>query len=417
MSDIANLKLADQGLNKIEYAWMEMPVLRNIHDRFKKTKPLKNLVLAPCLHVTSETANLMRTLKAGGAQIHLCASNPLSTQDDTAAAMVKYFGINVHARHGANRRMYYKHINSCIDAAPNVTMDDGCDLVTTLIQKRKEMLKHVIGGTEETTTGVVRLRAMARDGVLPVPIIAVNDAKTKHFFDNRYGTGQSTIDGIIRATNVLLAGKNFVVAGFGWCGRGLADRARGLGAHVIVTEIDPTKAIEAVMDGFQVMPMSKAASIGDIFCTVTGNINVIRGEHMKKMKNGAILANSGHFDCELDLTALEKMAKKKKRVRDNLDEYTLPGGKKLFLAGEGRLVNLAAAEGHPASVMDMSFANQAFCVEYLKKNYRKLETKVYPVPEKIDQKIASLKLKAMGIGIDRLTPEQVKYLSSWETGT
>jgi adenosylhomocysteinase len=417
MPDIANIKLADQGLNRIEYAWTEMPVLRIIHDRFKKTKPLSGLILAPCLHVTTETANLMRTLKAGGAEIHLCASNPLSTQDTTAAALVKHFDIDVHAVHGANRDLYYKHINSCIDPGPNVTMDDGCDLLTTLISNRPEMLGNVIGGTEETTTGVVRLRAMAKDGVLPVPIIAVNDAMTKHFFDNRYGTGQSTVDGIIRATNVLLAGRKFVVAGYGWCGRGLANRANGHGAHVIITEVDPVKALEAVMDGFAVMPMSKAASIGDFFCTVTGDINVIRGEHIKKMKNGAILANSGHFDCEIDLKSLEKMAKNKKRVRDSLDEYTLPGGKKVFLCGEGRLVNLAAAEGHPASVMDMSFANQALCVEYLKNNYKKLDTQVYSVPDKIDKHIAAMKLKAMGVKIDRLTAEQVKYLSSWQEGT
>ena len=417
MVDIADLKLAEQGLNRIEYAWTEMPVLRSIHDRFEKEKPLKGLVLAPCLHVTTETAGLMRTLKAGGAEIHLCASNPLSTQDDTAAALVKYFDIDVNAVHGADRDLYYKHINACIDAGPNITMDDGCDLVTTLIMHRKEKLSSVIGGTEETTTGVIRLRAMARDGVLPVPIIAVNDAQTKHFFDNRYGTGQSTIDGIIRATNILLAGKKFVVAGYGWCGRGLANRARGMGAHVIVTEVDPVKALEAVMDGFQVMSMAEAAPIGDIFCTVTGDINVIRKEHFAVMHDGAILANSGHFDVELDLKSLKEMATEVKRIRPNLDRYTMPDGRNLFVAGEGRLVNLAAAEGHPASVMDMSFANQALCVEYLKNHHHELKPQVYPVPPEIDRMVAELKLASMNIKIDSLTEEQLKYLSSWQEGT
>lgn len=417
MVDIADPKLAEQGLNRIEYAWTEMPVLKSIYERFEKEKPLKGLVLAPCLHVTTETANLMRTLKAGGAEIHLCASNPLSTQDDTAAALVKYFEIDVNAVHGADRDLYYKHINSCIDANPNITMDDGCDLVTTLIMNRKDKLANVIGGTEETTTGVIRLRAMAKDNMLPFPIIAVNDAQTKHFFDNRYGTGQSTVDGIIRATNVLLAGKTFVVAGYGWCGRGLANRAKGMGAHVIVTEVDPVKALEAVMDGFNVMPMNDAAPIGDIFCTVTGNINVIRGEHFEMMHDGAILSNSGHFDVEIDLAALRKMAKEVKRVRPNLDRYTMPNGRNLFLAGEGRLVNLAAAEGHPASVMDMSFANQALCTEYLKNHYKELENKVYAVPKDIDEKVAHLKLASMNVKIDTLTEEQIKYLSSWQEGT
>ncbi len=417
MPDIANPELADQGLNRIEYAWTEMPVLRSIYDRFEKERPLEGLVLAPCLHVTTETANLMRTLEAGGAKVHLCASNPLSTQDDTAAALVKHFNIDTHAIHGADRDLYYKHINSCIDAGPHITMDDGCDLVTTLIQERTEKLSGVIGGTEETTTGVVRLRAMAEDGVLPVPIIAVNDALTKHLFDNRYGTGQSTCDGIIRATNVLLAGKKFVIAGYGWCGRGLAMRAVGQGAHVIVTEINPVKALQAVMDGITVMTMEEAAPIGDIFVTVTGNINVVRREHMEKMHDGTILANSGHFDCELELTALEDMAVEKKRIRNNLDMYTMKDGRKLFLAGEGRLVNLAAAEGHPASVMDMSFANQALCTEYLKNNYKELETQVYPVPEDIDHKVADLKLASMGVQIDELTQQQIKYLSSWQEGT
>ena len=417
MPDIADPKLADQGLNRIEYAWTEMPVLRSICERFEDEKPLKGLVLAPCLHVTTETANLMRTLKAGGAEIHLCASNPLSTQDDTAAALVRHFGVDVHAVHGADRDLYYKHINSCIDFGPHITMDDGCDLVTTLIQSRKEMLDGVIGGTEETTTGVIRLRAMARDGVLPVPIIAVNDAETKHLFDNRYGTGQSTCDGIIRATNILLAGKNFVIAGYGWCGRGLAMRADGQGAHVIVTEVNPVKALQAVMDGYRVMTMAEAAPIGDIFVTVTGDINVIRREHMEMMHDGAILANSGHFDCEIALKSLEDMAAQKKRTRPSLDMYTMSDGRKLFLAGEGRLVNLAAAEGHPASVMDMSFANQALCAEYLKDHARELSTEVYPVPEYIDHQIAELKLAAMGVTIDELTPEQIEYLSSWQEGT
>jgi len=417
MPDIAKPELAEQGLNRIEYAWTEMPVLRSICERFEKEKPFKGLILAPCLHVTTETANLMRTLKAGGAEIHLCASNPLSTQDDTAAALVKFFDIDVHAIHGADSKLYYKHINSCIDAGPHITMDDGCDLVTTLISSRREMLDGVIGGTEETTTGVNRLRAMERDGVLPVPIIAVNDAKTKHLFDNRYGTGQSTCDGIIRATNILLAGKNFVIAGYGWCGRGLAMRAVGQGAHVIVTEIDPVKALQAVMDGIRVMTMESAAPIGDIFVTVTGNKNVVRREHMEKMKDGAVLANSGHFDCEIELTALEAMAVEKKRVRSNLDMYTMKDGRRLFLAGEGRLVNLAAAEGHPASVMDMSFANQALCCEYLKNNAKDLETKVYSVPEDIDNKVAELKLASMAVKIDTLTREQVEYLAGWQEGT
>ncbi len=417
MSDIANPELADQGLNRIEYAWTEMPVLKSICERFEVEKPLDGLVLAPCLHVTTETANLMRTLKAGGAEIHLCASNPLSTQDDTSAALVKHFDIDVNAVHGADNELYYKHINTCIDAGPHITMDDGCDLVTTLIQKRREMLDGVIGGTEETTTGVIRLRAMAEDDVLPVPIIAVNDAQTKHLFDNRYGTGQSTCDGIIRATNVLLAGKTFVIAGYGWCGRGLAMRAVGQGAHVVITEIDPIKALQAMMDGIRVMTMEEAAPIGDIFVTVTGNKNVIRREHMEKMHEGAILANSGHFDCELELTALEDMAVEKKRIRPNLDMYTMPDGRKLFLAGEGRLVNLAAAEGHPASVMDMSFANQALCCEYLKDHAKELETRVYPVPEDIDKHIAELKLQSMGVEIDILTPEQIEYLSGWQEGT
>jgi adenosylhomocysteinase len=417
MVDIANPGLADQGLNRIEYAWMEMPVLRSIYERFEKEKPLKGLVLAPCLHVTTETANLMRTLKAGGGEIHLCASNPLSTQDDTAASLVKHFGIDVNAVHGADRELYYKHINSCIDAGPNITMDDGCDLVTTLILHRKEKLAGVIGGTEETTTGVIRLRAMAKEGVLPVPIIAVNDAQTKHFFDNRYGTGQSTVDGIIRATNILLAGKKFIIAGYGWCGRGLANRAKGHGAHVIITEVDPVKALEAVMDGFTVMPMADAAPIGDIFCTVTGDINVIRREHFERMHDGAILSNSGHFDVELELKALNEMASEIKRVRPNLDRYTMEDGRRLFLAGEGRLVNLAAAEGHPASVMDMSFANQALCAEYLKDHYKELKNQVYPVPDRIDKRIADLKLAGMGVGIDTLTDEQIHYLSSWQEGT
>jgi len=415
-SHIANPKLARQGRDKIEWAESNMPVLRLIRERFKKEKPLKGMNLACCLHVTTETANLARTLKAGGATVALCASNPLSTQDDTAAALVKEYGINVFAIHGEDTKTYYKHIHQALDFKPHITMDDGADLVSTLHSARKELIDGVLAGTEETTTGVIRLKAMAADNALLFPVIAVNDSKTKHFFDNRYGTGQSTIDGILRATNMLIAGSTVVIVGYGWCGRGLAVRAKGLGAHVIVTEVDPVKAIEAAMDGYSVMPMSRAAALGDLFITVTGDIHVIRLEHFKKMKDGAIVCNSGHFNVELDLEALGKATKKRREVRTYVEEYIL-GRKRIFILGEGRLINLTAAEGHPAMVMDMSFANQALASEYVVKNYRKFERKVYTVPEKIDQNIAALKLKSMGLSIDRLTPEQKKYLASWEMGT
>jgi len=414
--DIANIKLARQGKDKIEWAERSMPVLRLIRERFKKQKPLRGINMACCLHVTTETANLMRTLKAGGANLALCASNPLSTQDDTAAALVKEYGVPVFAIYGENTKTYYKHIHQALDLKPHITMDDGADLVSTLHTNRRDLADHVLAGTEETTTGVIRLKAMARSNSLLFSVIAVNDSKTKHFFDNRYGTGQSTIDGILRATNMLIAGATVVIAGYGWCGRGLAERAKGMGANVIVTEVDPVKAIEAVMDGFMVMPIARAATLGDLFVTLTGDINVIRLEHFKKMKDGAIVCNSGHFNVELDLDSLAKVATKKRVVRPNVEEFTL-GRKKIYVLAEGRLVNLSAAEGHPAMVMDMSFANQALAAEYVVKNHQKLERQVYVVPEKIDVQIAALKLKSMGIKIDRLTPEQKKYLSSWEMGT
>lgn len=417
MHDIKDMSLADKGKLRIEWASYEMPVLKLIRERFSKEKPLKGMQISACLHVTTETANLMITLKEGGASLALCASNPLSTQDDVAAALVKYYDIPVFAIKGEDKETYYEHINKVLDFKPNITMDDGGDLVSTIHASREEILEHIIAGTEETTTGVIRFRSMQEQGVLKFPVIAVNDAKTKHFFDNRYGTGQSTIDGILRATNVLLAGKNFVVAGYGWCGRGIAMRARGMGANVIITEVDPLKALEAVMDGYRVMPMSEASKIGDIFVTVTGDINVIREEHFKEMKSGAIVANSGHFNVEIDIKALEKLAVKKRRIREYVDEYELEDGRKIFLLGEGRLINLAAAEGHPASVMDMSFANQALCAEYIKKEGEKLKPKVYSVPEEIDKEVARLKLKSMGINIDKLTKEQEKYLKSWELGT
>lgn len=414
--DVANLKLADEGKRRIEWAERSMPVLRLIRERFTKEKPLRGLNIAACLHVTTETANLMRTLKAGGANAALCASNPLSTQDDNAAALVKRYGVPVFAIHGENNKVYYQHINQALDFKPHLTMDDGCDLVSTLHQSRRELIKNVMAGTEETTTGVIRLNAMAADGALQFPVIAVNDSETKHFFDNRYGTGQSTIDGILRATNMLIAGSTVVVAGYGWCGRGFANRAKGMGGNVIVTEVNPVKAIEAAMDGFQVMPMAKAASVGDLFVTLTGDLNVIRLEHFKKMKDGAIVANSGHFNAEIDIPALEKASSSKKELRPNVVEYKL-SGRRICLLAEGRLVNLSAAEGHPAMVMDMSFANQALAAEYVAKNFKSLEHKVYVLPEKIDREIARLKLKSMGISIDRLTPEQKKYLASWEMGT
>ncbi len=415
--DIKDIKLADKGKLRIEWANQSMPVLNLIRKRFQKEKPLKGVRLAACLHVTTETASLMQTLKAGGANVVLCASNPLSTQDDVAASLVKHDNIPTFAIKGEDGKTYYKHIMAALDMKPQMTMDDGADLVSVLHTKRKNLLSYVIGGTEETTTGVIRLRSMANTGVLKYPIIAVNDAQTKHFFDNRYGTGQSTIDGIIRATNRLLAGSIFVIAGYGWCGRGLASRAKGMGANVVVTEIDPLKSLEAVMDGFQVMPMADAAKIGDIFVTVTGDIKVIRKEHFRAMKDGAIVCNTGHFNVEIDLDALDKMKKKKRPIREFVEEFTMRDGRKINVLGEGRLINLASAEGHPSSVMDMSFANQAFSAEYMLKNSKKLKKQVYGVPEKIDKEIARLKLNAMGVKIDKLTAEQKKYLASWEMGT
>jgi adenosylhomocysteinase len=404
--DVRDIKYAGGGALRIEWANQNMPVLNRIRKRFEKEKPLKGIRLGACLHVTTETASLMQTLKSGGASVALCASNPLSTQDDVASALVKHDKIPVFAIKGEDNRTYYRHINAVLDTKPQFTMDDGADLVSTLHSKRTELLAGVRGGTEETTTGIIRLRSMAADGVLQYPIIAVNDARTKHFFDNRYGTGQSTVDGIIRATNRLLAGANFVVCGYGWCGRGVAMRARGMGAHVIVTEIDPLPALEAVMDGFNVMPIGKAARIGDFFCTLTGNINVIRKEHFLIMKDGAIVANSGHFNVELDLVELERSSKS-----------ALTNGRRINVLAEGRLINLAAAEGHPSSVMDMSFANQALSIEFMVKNKKPLAKMVYPVPEKIDQQIAKEKLAAMGTQIDRLTAEQRKYLASGTSGT
>jgi adenosylhomocysteinase len=415
--DIKDSSLAEGGRRRIEWAEREMPVLRLIRERFEKERPLKGLRVSACLHVTSETANLMRTLHSGGADVVLTASNPLSTQDDVAASLVNHFEIPTFAIKGETNTIYYKHISAALDHKPHMTMDDGADLVSTIHKSRRELLDEIVGGTEETTTGVIRLRAMASDGMLNFPVIAVNDAMTKHLFDNRYGTGQSTIDGIIRATNILLAGKNFIVSGYGWCGRGLAMRARGMGAIVIVTEVDPLKALEAVMDGYQVMPMDQAARIGDIFVTLTGDINVVDQKHFEVMKDGAIIANSGHFNVEINIPALEKMATRKTLVRPFVEQYDLPDGRRLHILGEGRLINLASAEGHPASVMDMSFANQALSAEYMVKNSDKLEKKVYSVPADIDAEIARLKLHGMGIKIDTLTEDQVKYLNSWEEGT
>ena len=415
--DIKDIKLAKNGLLRIEWANQSMQVLNNIKNRFAKEKPLKGVSIAACLHVTTETASLMQTLKAGGAKITLCASNPLSTQDDVAASLVKHDKISVFAIKGEDNKTYYKHIHSALDIKPQYTMDDGADLVSTIHSERQELIENVRGGTEETTTGIIRLKSMAADGVLQYPIIAVNDAKTKHFFDNRYGTGQSTMDGIIRATNRLIAGSNFVVCGYGWCGKGLALRARGMGANVIVTEVDPTAALEAVMDGFTAMPIRQAARIGDFFCTVTGNINVIRKEHFQIMKDGAIVANSGHFNVELDLNGLESIAKSRRTIRSFVEEYVLENGKCINVLGDGRLINLAAAEGHPSSVMDMSFANQALSVEYMVNSKKSLGNTVYPVPEEIDKAIAREKLTSMNVKIDRLTPEQKKYLASWSFGT
>ncbi|MCW5878649.1 MAG: adenosylhomocysteinase [Anaerolineales bacterium] len=415
--DIKDAGLAEGGRRRINWAEREMPVLRTIMERFEKEKPLKGLRLSACLHVTAETGNLARVLQAGGADVVLVASNPLSTQDDVAASLVAHDEIPVFAIKGEDNATYYSHIGAALDHKPHLTMDDGADLVSELHKNRRELLETIVGGTEETTTGVIRLKAMAADGALEFPVIAVNDAMTKHFFDNRYGTGQSTIDGIIRATNVLLAGKTFVVAGYGWCGRGLADRARGMGANVIVTEVNPMLALEAVMSGFRVMPMVEAVKIGDIFCTVTGDINVLDKHHFEAMKDGAIVSNSGHFNVEINIDALEKMATDKRLVRPFVDQYQLKDGRQIHILGEGRLINLASAEGHPASVMDMSFANQALAAEYMARNADKLENKVYSVSEDIDKEIARIKLEAMGIHIDVLTPEQEKYLNSWEEGT
>ncbi|MBI3537433.1 MAG: adenosylhomocysteinase [Chloroflexi bacterium] len=415
--DVKDQSLAEKGRYRIQWAENDMPVLRQIRARFEKERPLEGLRVASCLHVTSETANLMWTLVAGGADIVLAASNPLSTQDDVAASLVAHFEVPVFAIKGEDNATYYKHLHSALDFEPNITMDDGADLLSTLHKERTDLLKNVIGGTEETTTGVIRLRAMAAEGALKYPVVAVNDAQTKHFFDNRYGTGQSTLDGIIRATNVLLAGRVFVTAGYGWCSRGIASRARGMGARVIVTEVDPLRALEAVMDGFDVMKMEDAASVGDIFVTATGDKNVIDAHHLAGMKDGAIISNSGHFNVEINIPALEQMASEKRRVREFVDQYILKDGRRINLLAEGRLVNLAAAEGHPSSVMDMSFANQALSAEYLAKNQGKLPKNVFAVPNDIDKEIARLKLAGMGIHIDTLTPEQEKYLTSWEEGT
>ena len=415
--DIADIKLADKGRFRMQWAAKEMPVLDLLEERFKKEQPFKGVRLAAAMHVTSETANLMRILIAGGAEVALCASNPLSTQDDIAAALVAHYEMPVYAIKGESTEQYNQHMASVLEIAPNITMDDGMDLVAMLHTSRSDLLPNVVGGTEETTTGVIRLRAMAAQGKLKFPVMAVNDAQTKHFFDNRYGTGQSTIDGIIRGTNILLAGKNFVVGGYGWCSKGIAMRARGMGAVVIVTEVDPLRALEAVMDGFQVMPMAEAAKVGHVFCSATGDMHVVDGHHIEIMRDGAILSNSGHFDVEINMKALNGMATKITRVRDFLDEYTLEDGRRIYVVGEGRLVNLAAAEGHPSAVMDMSFANQALAAEYILKHGDKLGGQVYDVPAEIDREIAALKLKAMGVEIDTLTPEQDAYLNEWSMGT
>jgi adenosylhomocysteinase len=415
--EVKDINMAEGGRRRIEWAEREMPVLRLLRERFERERPLAGVRISACLHVTTETANLMNTLHLGGADVVLTASNPLSTQDDVAACLVSQFEIPTFAIKGEDNLTYYRHIHSALDHKPHITMDDGADLVSTLHKERREQLPEIIGGTEETTTGVIRLRAMAADGALEFPVIAVNDAMTKHFFDNRYGTGQSTIDGIVRATNVLLAGKNFVIAGYGWCGRGLALRARGMGSNVIITEVEPLPALEAVMDGFRVMPMSQAAEIGDIFVTVTGDINVIDKSHFERMKSGAIVANSGHFNVEINIPALRAMAVDSRLVRPFVEQFALPDGRLINLLGDGRLINLASAEGHPASVMDMSFANQALSLEYLVKNYSTLEKKVYSVPEDIDREIARLKLAGMGIDIDKLSSEQEAYLNSWQEGT
>ena len=415
--DVKDINLAKKGQLRIEWAAQEMPVLRSITERFRKEKPLKGFRLSACLHVTTETANLMETLKAGGADVSLCASNPLSTQDDVAASLVKFSNIPVFAIKGEDNKTYYSHINDVLSIKPHMTMDDGADLVSTLHKSKKDLLGNIIGGTEETTTGVIRLRAMAEKGVLKYPIIAVNDAYTKYLFDNRYGTGQSTIDGVMRATNRLIAGSVFVVSGYGWCGKGIAMRAKGMGARVIITEGDPLRALEATMDGFEIMPIKEASKIGDIFISATGDISVISKECFAVMKDGAILGNSGHFNVEIDIDELKKMSKSRRMIRDFVEEFTLKNKRRIYLLGEGRLINLAAAEGHPSAVMDMSFANQALCAEFVVRNYKKFENKVYSVPGEIDRKIAYLKLKAMGIKIDLLTAKQKEYLGSWEMGT
>jgi adenosylhomocysteinase len=415
--NIRDLNLAEGGRRRMDWAAREMPVLSSLEERFRKERPFEGIRMSCCMHVTTETGNLLRTMQAGGADIVITASNPLSTQDDVAAALVSHYEIPVFAIKGEDDQTYYKNLHAALDHKPHITMDDGADLVSTIHKQRRDLLPNIIGGTEETTTGVIRLRAMAADGMLEFPVMAVNDAMTKHFFDNRYGTGQSTIDGIIRATNILLAGKTFVVAGYGWCGRGLAMRARGMGANVVVTEIDPLVALEAVMDGFRVMPMAEAAAIGDIFITVTGDLNVIDRHHFEVMKDGALIGNSGHFNCEINIPALEGMSTEKKLVRPFVESYRLSDGRIINILGEGRLINLAAAEGHPASVMDMSFANQALAAEYMIRNSGQLQNKVYNVPEAIDREIARLKLESMRVKIDVLTDEQVKYLNSWEEGT
>ena len=415
--DIKNIELADLGRKRLDWANQFMKVLQIVRKEFIKNQPLKGVRIAACLHVTAETGNLAICLRDGGAEVALCASNPLSTQDDVAACLVRDYGIPVYAIKGEDNETYYSHITAALDHKPNITMDDGADLVSMVLSKRQDVASTVIGGTEETTTGVIRLRAMAKDGVLRYPIIAVNDALTKHLFDNRYGTGQSTVDGIVRATNILLAGSKFVVAGYGWCGRGLASRARGMGAEVIVTEIDPTRALEAVMDGYRVMSMAEAAKLGDVFVTVTGDKNVLAREHFEAMKDGAIVSNSGHFNVEIDIPSLEKLSSSKRTTRPFVEEFTMKDGRKINLLGEGRLINLASAEGHPAAVMDMSFANQALSVEFLVKNYKAMDKKVYAVPDDLDKRVARLKLESMGIKIDRLTAEQEEYLSSWAEGT
>jgi adenosylhomocysteinase len=415
--DVTDLSLAEKGLKRIEWARQFMPVVAQIEKRFAQQRPLRGIRISACLHVTTETGNLARALKAGGAEVAVCASNPLSTQDDVAAALVKHFRVSVFARKGEDRRTYYKHIQSVLEIRPHITMDDGADTISVLHSERSDLLPGIIAGTEETTTGVIRLRQMEEKGVLRYPIIAVNDADTKHLFDNRYGTGQSTLDGLLRATNILLAGRQVVVAGYGWCGRGVATRAEGMGAHVIVTEVDPVRALEALMDGFRVMPMRDAAAVGEVFVTATGNTSVIRGEHLTRMRDGAILCNAGHFNVEIDLKALRSLTRKRRMVRDHVEEFTLRGGRRLYLLAEGRLVNLAAAEGHPPSVMDMSFANQALCVRYAVRHAGRLENRVYPVPKEVDAEVARLKLASMRAKIDTLTGEQQRYLSSWEAGT